>query len=96
LALVSTLTPAGKAKTMAGMTSLNPSNPNANLLSVSSYKYQPKRTGTIFIPIVNMSLVSRNKEKLSIDNLHPLRYYIYQSLSFFKLLKLISILLTGG
>jgi hypothetical protein len=59
LSLESTLTPAGSANNMAGMTSLNPTNPKTSLLSVNKYRYQPSNTGTVFMPMVKHNLVTK-------------------------------------
>ena len=53
LLLLSTFTPAGKARTIAGMTSDSPSIPKESLLPVTWYSRQPRSTGVIRKPAIN-------------------------------------------
>ena len=50
LLLRSTLTPAGNASNTAGITSLKPSMPIESLLPVTSYNFQPNKTGVMRRP----------------------------------------------
>jgi hypothetical protein len=50
LLLLSTFTPAGNASNTAGITSLKPSMPMESLLPVTSYNFQPNKTGVMRRP----------------------------------------------
>jgi len=53
LLLLSTVTPAGNASAMAGITSDKPRIPSASLLPVTWYNRQPSNTGVIRRPAIN-------------------------------------------
>src|SRR5687768_13966264 len=56
LLLLSTLTPAGNANAIAGITSDKPRMPIESLLPVSSYNFHPSNTGLMRKPVMNNNL----------------------------------------
>ena len=61
LLLLSTFTPAGNANKTAGITSLKPNAPTESVLPVSSYNFQPKRTGVIRRPAIKKNRETTNQ-----------------------------------
>jgi len=61
LLLLSTFTPAGNASNTAGITSLKPSRPIESLLPVTSYNFQPSKTGVMRRPAMKRKRAMTNQ-----------------------------------
>jgi hypothetical protein len=62
LLLRSTFTPAGNASNTAGITSLKPRMPIESLLPVTSYNFQPNRTGVMRRPAIKRKRAMTNQK----------------------------------